>query len=148
MSKQVTLNSLMQFLKQHLKLSIFDSRYSDGLVVILTTEMSHAEAIEDNFSGGDNDWEAVSFGLMKLEWFPIVFVDSIEKAIPALEAKLKTIFEKKVDDIKDWELCMEFVGRLITDCDDFHSVLARVGRTSELSDLKKAKEILGKRFGW
>lgn len=93
-------------------LTIFDTRYGDGLCVILTKTIEHAAAIEDKSSGPYDEWEVLHNPLPTLGWFPIVFVKNIDDAIPAMRAKLKKI-EEKNPDISQWHSSVGWICSLI-----------------------------------
>jgi hypothetical protein len=127
-----------------MNISIFDSRYSDGLVVVMTVRTEHSAAIEDNFSGGDMDWSAVRFPLPTLGWFPIVFVEKIEEAIPEIQKKIKQIEAMNLD-FRKWHTCVEWLGSLI-ESDKHFKLLYDIREDNDLCDIEKAYEILGNSF--
>ena len=85
------IKTLMEFCSGHYKLAVFDSRYSDGLVGFLVEEFTQATAIEERFSGGDNDWAYCRFPPQQLGWVPLVFSDSPKEIGPLMQEKLLSL---------------------------------------------------------
>ena len=141
---QFDMDWLLGVVEGGMKLAIFDSRYSDGLVVIMTDKTEHAAAIENNFSGGDTDWEAVSFPLHNLGWFPIVFVEKIDDAIPAIRKKIAEIEATQPDPVK-WRTCVEWLGELIR-LNKHFQLLYGLQKGNDLCSINKAYEKLGDMF--
>lgn len=118
MSK-LQVSKLVNFVHGSMILTIFDSRYSDGYVAMLTGESSHAEAIIDNFNGGDNDWESVRWGLDYLPWFPLVTSDTVSDLLDKLQQKLNAL--DNVNEL-DWQLAVDLIGNRVRD-DTHHKLL-------------------------
>lgn len=114
MDKPLNLMELLDFCNGGMTLTIFDGRYSDGIIAYLTTNSEHASAIADNLTGGDTDWEIIRFGTAKLGWFPIVYVQDVSQVVSELQAKLNEI-EKSQSNYRDWLVAVERIGSLIDD---------------------------------
>jgi hypothetical protein len=111
------LNNLLD-LKCGMVLTIFQGRYGDGIVTVLTTDSKYGNMLEDTFSDGDDLWANAKFPLVDTQWYPIVFTETVEEAIPAMKAKLKDI-ETKNYYLPSWCTCCtkacEFISKRITD---------------------------------
>lgn len=105
------LNDLID-LKYGMVLTIFDGRYSDGIVTVLTTDSEYGNMIESSFNGGDYEWASVRFPLVDAGWYPIVFTKTIEEAIPVMKAKLKELEEQDIDFTSWYRNCLK-VGMMI-----------------------------------
>lgn len=102
-------------------LTIFEGRYGDGYVAMLTCETSHASAIVDNFTGGDDDFATVGYGLHDLPWFPLVTSNTVSDILEKLQQKL--------DDLGDvsevlWKFAVNHIGARIGE--DSHRELLRI----------------------
>lgn len=109
------LNNLIVF--KDMKIHIFNSRYSEGVIGVITRTSEQAEAIEDQFTSGDQVASDISGSLNALNWFPIVHTNLATEIIPALIKRIETIFNaiEKTDhhSINKWCLRVELVGNII-----------------------------------
>jgi len=107
-------------------LTAFPGRYSEGIIVALTSQPEHAAVLNDNFTGGSLVWETVSSLLAQLEWFPIIFVENHSSIITALDQKLETISVTQPLD-RDWKLGIELMCSIIEQ-DRHHNLVSSMPR--------------------
>lgn len=118
-------------------LSVFDGRYSDGLIVTLLDDYASAAAIEDNFNGGDIDWMTIRNLLINTPWFPMVICKKIDEVVPAMHTKLQTISELyPKENVIDWQLAVTLMADVIKR--DRHTLL----KAEELTDIIESRRIL------
>ena len=96
----------------NMKVHIFNSRYSEGIIAVVTATSEQAEVIEDQFTSGDDTAANISNSLSGLSWFPIVYLENANLAIVELVKKLNTIFQD-ISDIRQWCLRVELVGNIV-----------------------------------
>lgn len=127
---------ILSFTGASLKLTVFDGRDGAGLVVVLTAEICHAAAIEDELSSGDNDWSLVRFGLQSLGWFPIVFVKDLSEVPTAIHNKIEEINQLGYSD-SELVTAIWHIGNKIRHycCNRFLEIQA--GITNPYSDLRE-----------
>ena len=104
------LNTLVT--EYNMKIHIFNSRYSEGIIAVVTATSEQAEVIEDQFTSGDDTAANISNSLSGLSWFPIVYLENANLAIVELVKKLNTIFQD-ISDIRQWCLRVELVGNIV-----------------------------------
>ena len=104
------LNTLVT--EYNMKIHIFNSRYSEGIIAVMTATSEQAEVIEDQFTSGDDTAANISNSLSGLSWFPIVYLENANLAIVELVKKLNTIFQD-TSDIRQWCLRVELVGNIV-----------------------------------
>lgn len=145
MKKRFDIDSLVNLTGGDMILSVFHGRY-DGIIAYLTCNMDNAAALEDNFNGSDTDWEYVSFTLQKFDWYPIVFVNSVNDAIPELQKKLNDI-STTVINITAWKTAVELVSRAIYENKHrklLGELMIGLKVESDFCDLKKVLPLLWK----
>ena len=104
------LNTLVT--EYNMKIHIFNSRYSEGIIAVMTATSEQAEVIEDQFTSGDDTAANISNSLSGLSWFPIVYLENANLAIVELVKKLNTIFQDTTD-VRQWCLRVELVGNIV-----------------------------------
>lgn len=104
------LNTLVT--EYNMKIHIFNSRYSEGIIAVMTATSEQAEVIEDQFTSGDDTAANISNSLSGLSWFPIVYLENANLAIVELVKKLNTIFQD-TSDVRQWCLRVELVGNIV-----------------------------------
>lgn len=95
-----------------LKILVFNSRYSEGVIALLAKTSAQAEAIEDQFTSGDQIAADVSYGLRSIDWFPIVYSNHAHDAILSLVGKAAKILGI-YPDIRQWALRVELVCNIV-----------------------------------
>lgn len=124
---------------QSMVIHIFDGRYSDGIIAFVAATSEGACAIENAFTGGDQEWERVRFSLQELDWYPIVFAASAMSALTALYDKVDKIVIANPD-VHKLCTCIELVGNIV----EQDKTLRIRNNIKELCDLsiEKREELL------
>jgi hypothetical protein len=108
--------SLNELLKTFdMKLHVFDGRYSEGFICILTNENNEIVIIEDLYTDGDSTWIQTYSAINSLEWFPIIYTENLKEAIPQLEEKISKIqIVQNDEEFAIWCDCISVVCQILS----------------------------------